>query len=107
MNFTSLELSEKLIKMGCKSISEFVYFLKKDKPEPSSYCSASAIKKSISCFCLEDFLGSHPTALENCKIIGRYAPLGEGGDRVNELRHAIVDHTAGWVDFLQRAVEAK
>lgn len=69
MNFASKELSERLDKLGCVSVSPMVYY----QHETEGLCLMTGTPldgcRLLSAFCLEDFLGSHPEAVENCKRV--------------------------------------
>ena len=96
MNFASKELSEKLQGLGCKSVSEFYY--SGDYIDACSGCGGCNTpgKEKLPAYCIEDFLGSHPEALENCKKVWGEDPRGW-------YRLGMVDAPDQW-DYLERTM---
>lgn len=110
MNFCPRELSEKLQRLGCVSISKFwsgseddIFFSDVEDPWDGD----------IKLFILEDFLGSHPEAIENCKKIWIKKEITEcpvcdteGVWKLDEWvfrRHVMLDVSDQWA-YLERTM---
>lgn len=102
MNFTSLELSKKLVALGCKSCSEWW---------PEEYVFKG--EERIPAFCLEDFVGTHEQAWENSKkVFGDVITCGctccgyEYGSRIAwEAGICAMIQSGDWRASLEKAVD--
>lgn len=102
MNFTSLELSKKLVALGCVSQSKYVW-IDSDIEFPISIFAVMAFNYQedatfTPAFCLEDFVGTHEQAKENAKKVFE--------DPWSTQRYEMIDSN-DWRDYLEKAVEGR
>ena len=113
MRFLPKTTCEKLVKMGLKSTTEFLY-LKTDKPV---YALDSEPGYVAPAFTLEDFVSTDEYAKENCrKLFGNLnhismpkgfdGPLIDKGKVFLEKRHEIIN-SEDWVEFISKAMEER
>lgn len=96
MNFTSLELSKKLVVLGCKSCveREKYYFIHSEELDSEGEQKFEAYPK----FTLEDFVGTHEQAKENTRLLFE--------DPWSTKRYEMID-SDDWRDYLEKAVEGR
>lgn len=113
MRFLDKPTCEKLVKMGCVSESEFYFWLDPlndaYKPVPGvPFFSREEIPFKVSAFTLEDFVGTHEQAKENCRILWGLKSELDGmylwKHACYAKRHKILD-SDDWVEFLRVEVE--
>lgn len=116
MRFLPKTTCEKLVKMGLKSTTEFLY-LKTDKPV---YALDSEPGYVAPAFTLEDFVSTDEYAKENCRKIwpdksedGKFSfkykmntPKGEWVSHSEFFRQEIIK-SKDWVEFISEAVEER
>lgn len=66
--YTSRELSERLVKLGCKSQSGFYYLQGRTKPV-SRWLDEEFLHPIVPAFEFEDFCGTHDQAEENRAVL--------------------------------------
>lgn len=122
--YTSRELSEKLVKLGCKSQSGLCYFsydtegLEWFGPQFEIEAKRVGYCHEIQAFEFEDFCGTHAQARENCRII--WPDTNEDGTLSIKYimnnpkktavlhweyhRHKMVD-SEDWLKYLEKVIE--
>lgn len=125
MRFLSKETCQRLVKIGCVSHSGFYYngngdigFSFVHNNDPSLGTSNSfLLEDEIRIFILEDFLGTHEAAIENCKKVWGEIPVLDdiwvNFERPIEfkedpawvyMRHKILN-SSDWVKFIEDEVK--
>jgi hypothetical protein len=126
MTFTDKNLSEKLVKLGCKSQS-FLFWFSKIGLEFRQGVTQEEVEKvgadMLPAFSLEDFVGPHKEAWKNGAILVPYwfSPdvacfetiesnvknfKSYLASMTNKLRHILID-SPDWLTYLREAVERR
>ena len=105
MQLTSLELSKKLVELGCQSQSWFCYISKSKKPVFSKF---GLNENTIPAFSLCDFVGQSEVAKENRKKVfdPQDKTLSEGmiKETIYYRLHTMIDHEQGFEDYLWKVL---
>lgn len=109
--FAPIDLCKKLVELGCRSDSGFVYPPGRDKPtDDDKWWSWDSNYPNTTAFYQNDFTGCHEQARENAKLVwpgSRDNPdYGEYYENHDQQRHEMID-SDDWVKFLENTLQTK
>ena len=112
LNFLDKKTCETLVKMGCKSESEYYY----DPDEDDYLMNAGSDEfydrgNEIPAFCLDDFVGTHEDAIFNCQKVFGTMPnkmvIHPDKSIIRDwecARHAMID-SPDWCEYIRKALD--